>query len=146
MKNLCCLLLLIVFACKQQPAVESRTEVQDTVALDHTEVMEPDTVVGPVYGNQRFRNVIVNRLDSLNFQIKGQAQVFEGSFGWVLEDGHDELQTGHQMTDAGAPEWGNFDFKVMAQKNEANTTLHLVLFEVSAKDGSRQYELPLKLY
>jgi hypothetical protein len=50
------------------------------------------------------------------------------------------------MTDAGAPAWGNFSFTVDAPKKNANSTLHLILFELSSKDGSRQYELPILLY
>jgi hypothetical protein len=49
------------------------------------------------------------------------------------------------MTDAGAPEWGRFSFTVEAVKKRANSTLHIILFESSAKDGSRQYELPILL-
>ncbi|MBK7232918.1 MAG: hypothetical protein IPH93_11830 [Saprospiraceae bacterium] len=49
------------------------------------------------------------------------------------------------MTDAGAPEWGNFEFGIHVQKKRANSTLTLVIFESSAKDGSRQNELPIPL-
>ena len=78
--------------------------------------------------------------------IKGKGQIFEANFSWIIEDGHEELQQGHQMTDAGAPEWGNFSFTVNASKKRPNSTLHLILFEISAKDGSRQHELPVPLY
>ncbi len=105
-----------------------------------------DRVDDKIYENQRFRNVRVTKLADDRFQITGQGQIFEANFGWVIEDGHDELQTGHHMTDAGAPEWGNFDFTVTARKKRANSTLHLILFESSAEDGRRVYELPLKLY
>ena len=50
------------------------------------------------------------------------------------------------MTDAGAPRWGNFNFKAEAKKANPNTVLHLILFEASAKDGSRQHELSVPLY
>jgi hypothetical protein len=49
------------------------------------------------------------------------------------------------MTDAGAPEWGNFEFTIDVTKKRGNSTLTLILFESSAKDGSRQYELPIAL-
>jgi hypothetical protein len=51
------------------------------------------------------------------------------------------LKTGFTTTDAGAPEWGNFDFTIDIEKRESST-LTLILFEESAKDGSRNYELP----
>lgn len=98
------------------------------------------------YANARFRNVTVERLEGNTFRIRGQGQIFEASFSWVVEDGHYELYKGYQMTDAGAPEWGNFDFTIDVQKKRENSTLTLILFESSPKDGSRQYELPVTLY
>jgi hypothetical protein len=49
------------------------------------------------------------------------------------------------MTDAGAPDWGKFNFVVDAKKDRENSTLHLILFESSAKDGSRQHQLMIPL-
>jgi hypothetical protein len=50
-----------------------------------------------------------------------------------IEDGHNELKTGFTTTDAGAPEWGNFDFTIDIEKKEESSTLTLILFEESAK-------------
>ncbi len=97
------------------------------------------------YSNQRFKNVTVEQLSENRFRIYGQAKVFEASFSWVVEDGHNELYKGYEMTDAGAPAWGSFDFTIEAGKERENSTLTLILFEGSAKDGSRQYELPISL-
>ncbi len=80
-----------------------------------------------------------------NYRITGKAQVFEATFSWVVEDGHNELASGFDMTDAGAPEFGNFDFTVNVTKQRENSTLHLVLFESSPEDGRRTYELPVLL-
>ena len=63
-----------------------------------------------------------------------------------MEDGHDELFKGFEMTDAGAPDWGQFDFTITVQKKRENSTLTLILFEISAMDGSRQHELPIVLF
>lgn len=121
-----------------------------TIAQPSTPVSEAspvaDTVQQKVYANQRFRNVRVHRMDDSTFLIAGEGQIFEASFGWTLEDGHNELRRGFATTDAGAPEWGAFSFKVHAQKARPGSTLHLILFEISAKDGSRQHKLPLFLY
>jgi hypothetical protein len=108
---------------------------------------QKDTVVATpkTYSNKRFKDVSVKKIGEHQFRITGKAQVFEASFSWVIEDGHNELKSGHQMTDAGAPEWGSFKFTVDAQKHRPNSTLTIVLFEASAKDGSRQYELPIPL-
>jgi hypothetical protein len=88
----------------------------------------------------------VERTAKDKFFVKGKGQIFEATFGWVVEDGHEELKKGNQMTDAGPPEWGNFEFTIDVHKTRTNSTLTLILFEVSAKDGSRQYELPITLY
>ena len=98
-----------------------------------------------IYSNKRFRNVSVEKTGAHSYRIKGQGQIFEANFNWIVEDGHSELQKGFQMTDAGAPAWGNFEFVINVQKKQANSTLTLILFEASAKDGSRQFELPIIL-
>lgn len=111
------------------------------------EIRQKDSIPAPhVYSNARFKDVTVEKTGDQTFLIKGKAQIFEASFGWVIEDGHRELKKGHEMTDAGAPEWGSFAFTVIAKKEDMNSTLHLILFETSAEDGSRQYELPILLY
>ena len=118
-----------------------------TTAMEQTPIAKKDTVLPlKTYANKRFKNVIVERFGRDSFLVRGQGQIFEANFNWVLEDGHDELQKGFQMTDAGAPEWGKFKFIIQAQKKRKNSTLTLILFEASAKDGSRQYELPIVLY
>ena len=98
------------------------------------------------YANKRFKDVIVERIGKDSFLIHGQAQIFEASFNWVIEDGHDELKKGFQTTVAGAPAWGKFVFTIHAPKQRDNSTLTLILFEASAMDGSRQHELPITLY
>lgn len=118
-----------------------------TTAVEQIQTAKKDTILSlKTYTNKRFKNVIVERIGKDSFLVHGQGQIFEANFNWVLEDGHDELQKGFQMTDAGAPEWGKFKFIIQAIKKRKNSTLTLVLFETSAKDGSRQYELPVVLY
>ncbi len=115
----------------------------DPAAVEDTTAAVPET---SVYANERFKEVTVEKTGEHAFLIKGKGQIFEASFGWVVEDGHQELKKGHEMTDAGAPEWGNFQFTVDVKKDRENSTLMLILFESSPKDGSRQHELPVLLY
>lgn len=103
-----------------------------------------DTAI--TYENERFRNVQVRTVKEKTFRITGEAQVFEAAFSWTIEDGHNVIKEGHETTLAGAPEWGSFDFTVNAEKERENSTLLLVLYEGSPKDGSRQHELPVPLY
>lgn len=91
-------------------------------------------------------DVRVARHGEDRFRISGKAQIFEAQCGWVVEDGHRQLARGFESADAGAPEWGNVAFTVNIEKADPNATLHPVWFEASAKDGSRQNELPVLLY
>lgn len=148
------LLLVIISACNTNDEAGKTTVNSDTVITKPDNTRKDDkadgTIDSPkppvVYSNARFKDVTVEKIGEHKFRIKGKGQIFEANFNWVIEDGHEELKQGFQMTDAGAPEWGNFDFTVEAIKKRANSKLHLILFESSAKDGSRQYELPVMLY
>ncbi len=110
--------------------------VADTAESNTTEPVEK------VYSNQRFKNVKVQRLDSAKLRITGTAQVFEAAFSWYVTNGSKEILSGHEMTDAGAPAFGNFDFIISLNSQQKAT---LVLYEASAKDGSRQYELKIPI-
>jgi len=142
--------VVLLFACNKK-------ETQHTIVVNDTLITIPETtkVVKPEkseillpkqYFNERFKEVTVQRIDENKFRVRGKGQIFEASFNWIIEDGHDELETGFQTTDAGAPEWGKFDFTIAVQKKRENSKLNLVLFESSAKDGSRQHELPIVLF
>ncbi|WP_158606447.1 Gmad2 immunoglobulin-like domain-containing protein [Paenibacillus ginsengarvi] len=78
--------------------------------------------------------------------VEGEARVFEASFSWSLEDGHNILAEGHEMAAGGAPAWGRFSFTInVPPASQPNVTL--LLFVHSAKDGSVQQQLvvPLKV-
>ena len=148
------LFAIILSACGNGNETTSDTTAsQDTVNVQTANIKEVevgDTTAtaseSPVYANERFKEVTVQKTGEHSFVIKGKGQIFESSFSWVVEDGHQELKKGHEMTDAGAPEWGNFQFTVDVKKDRENSTLMLIIFESSPKDGSRQYELPVLLY
>ncbi|MBM7566627.1 Gmad2 immunoglobulin-like domain-containing protein [Paenibacillus sacheonensis] len=75
------------------------------------------------------------------FTVKGQARVFEAAFSYSFEDGHNILDEGHTMADMGAPEWGEFEFKVSLKEIPTSPTGVLTIYESSAKDGSPVHEL-----
>jgi hypothetical protein len=145
-------ILLVLVSCN------TREERVTIIKTDTLQISVPDTVaeqepppkdtIPPfkTYANKRFKDVTVERIGKDSFRIQGRGQIFEASFNWVLEDGHEEFKKGFQSTDAGAPDWGNFDFIVHAEKKRLNSTITLILFESSAMDGSRQHELPIILY
>lgn len=135
---------------KKDSSIENKTDTierhsQPATAKDspllHTDTM----VLNKQYSNERFKTVTVTKQSTGEFVVKGNARVFEAAISWVVEDGHNELKSGHEMADAGAPAWGNFNFSLSVAKARDNSTLHIILFEASAKDGSRQSELAIPL-
>ena len=155
MKWIVVFLLLAIIACNnedhsannpQEDSTSSGQQPMQDIKKPVNDVRDTATdKVQKVYANTRFKDVTVMKAGENKYRIRGKGQIFEASFGWVIEDGHNELAKGFAMTDAGAPAWGNFDFTVEAKKARPNSTLHLILFETSAKDGSRVYELPIPL-
>ena len=157
MKNIHLLLAVILAGCnanEQQNTTEIKNDavvIQDTIIQKEeveTTIVEKPSVILPqkTYANERFKDVTVEKTGDHKFLIKGKGQIFEANFNWVVADGLEELKTGYTTTDAGAPAWGDFSFTIDAPKKRANSTLHLIIFELSAKDGTRQHELPLLLY
>lgn len=151
MKAIYVMLLAIVIGCNANAPENETSSESDTIKADDQATPNDDSIktaapAPKVYANERFKDVTVERLAEHKFLIQGKGQIFEASFSWVVEDGHEELKRGFQMTDAGAPEWGNFSFTLDVAKTRENSTLTLILFESSAKDGSRQHELPVFLY
>ena len=148
MKIIPILFTLFLVSCSEngtETTTPAETETNSSVSKDSVDVKEPD-YLSKVYSNDRFKDVTVEKTGVHTFQIKGKGQIFEASFGWIVEDGHYELKNGFATTDAGAPEWGSFSFEVEMEKNRENSTVHLILFETSAEDGSHKYELPIRLY
>ncbi len=145
------LLLIIVISCKNNEPksasikADTLTTNKDINQVPDKTKPEPVIEIPDTYSNERFKDVTVERIGENKFRIRGLGQIFEASFNWIVEDGHDELYKGFQMTEAGAPEWGKFEFTIDAKKKRENSTLILILFESSAMDGSRQYELPIAL-
>lgn len=141
-------MMILLSFCSQNKDEKKLRDTGNAAEPDSSGEDEGDESHGPtrkVYSNARFRNVTVEKVGVDTFLVKGKARIFEANFGWVIEDGHHELKKGFEMTDAGAPAWGDFSFRVHVPKARPNSTLTLILFESSAKDGRRQYELPIPL-
>jgi hypothetical protein len=142
--------IILLFACNKKET-QRNTVAKDTImeipeTTKVVKVAKPENLVPKQYSNERFKEVTVERIDKNKFRVRGKGQIFEANFNWIIEDGHDELKTGFQTTDAGAPDWGNFDFTITVKKKRENSKLTIVLFESSAKDGSRQHKLPIVLF
>lgn len=149
MHRLFFLVAIIWAGCNASEHPVEKTVYADTLKANDAIIVKNDSVQKQqvkLYSNDRFKEVTVVKTAAHTFLIKGKAQIFEANLSWVVEDGHEELKNGFQTADAGAPEWGNFTFTIAVPKKRPNSTLHLILFESSAKDGSRQHELPILLY
>lgn len=79
--------------------------------------------------------------------IKGLARVYEGTVLYELEDGHNILDKGFTTATEGAPGWGAFEIIIELDKEVANDSGSVILYEESAEDGSRINELiiPVKV-
>ena len=133
-----------------EPGIDS-IRVQNSDAEKNLPLQDSQDIVtkahmpSRVYNNDRFRNVKVKQVKNGKYIVSGEAQVFEATFSWLLKDGDKEVLNGHTMTNAGAPAWGSFSFTIDATKNKPDSTLDLVIYEASAKDGSMQHELHVRL-
>ncbi|MDF0726989.1 BsuPI-related putative proteinase inhibitor [Cytobacillus sp. S13-E01] len=85
-----------------------------------------------------FRNIKVTGEDGF-YHVTGEARVFEASFFYSVEDGHnyvipETVQTARE----GAPTWSKFEIAINITKDKLpqNGVLLIHLFERSAKDGS----------
>lgn len=149
MRILMLLLLTSLVACNSNPEKNELTKTDSMVTIIDTSsaptLIEADNAVSKKYNNDRFREVYVEKISENKFRIRGQAQMFEATISWTVEDGHNELKDGFETADAGAPAWGNFDFIIDVAKERENSTRSLLLYESSAKDGSRQNVLNMPL-
>ena len=136
--------IILLISCNKEsktvPKTKDKVPAKDTVNTSLT-----DTIAEKKYFNERFRDVTIEKITANKFRVKGEGQIFEANFSWVVEDGHNELRSGFEQTDAGAPEWGKFDFSFEVLKSNENSILTLILFEISAEDGSHKHELPISL-
>jgi hypothetical protein len=150
MKYTILLLFVILAACNSNKYKKNTGKVDTLTTISEKNQVKKEAKREPpltkTYSNKRFKDVTVERIGKDTFIVYGQGQIFEANFGWIVEDGHEELKKGFQMTDAGAPEWGKFEFVMNVRKKRENSTLTLILFESSPKDGSRQHELIITLY
>lgn len=128
-----------------EPATPAPTQPQEPAPAPEAGQEDPEPTSDMTYGNDIFQKVTVRKTGEDTFEVKGQAKVFEAVVSYVVEDGHNELAEGSFTTSAGAPEFGDFTYTLKVKKAEPNSTLLLILFEKSAKDGSRQMELIIPL-
>jgi len=99
------------------------------------ETKPPVKVFTPVENDAFKVTSVVNDSTGKNVLIvEGKASVFEATFLYRIEDGHNVLAEGHTMADMGAPEWGNFKLVINYDQPTSPNGV-LTLYVASAKDG-----------
>ncbi|MCG5102146.1 Gmad2 immunoglobulin-like domain-containing protein [Oceanobacillus alkalisoli] len=142
---------------EQEDVAEDEGTEEDTT--ENREAAEEDTEEEANSGNASDGMDIVAENDAFKvfepapdsvvaneFIVRGEARVFEANVSYEFEDGHNILAKGFVTASQGAPEWGEFEITISFDE-VANDTGLIVLYEESAKDGSRQNELiiPVKV-
>ncbi|KAA0546492.1 hypothetical protein FZW96_14695 [Bacillus sp. BGMRC 2118] len=88
--------------------------------------------------NSAFRNMKVSGKDG-QYKITGEARVFEATFFYTVEDGHEVLipETVVQAKE-GAPSWSQFELNLSIPKDKLpkNGTITAQIYERSANDDS----------
>lgn len=141
-------LVFLVISCNNKKEENmNNDEIQvsvDTIQLEQPKETDNESV--KEFSNDRFRKVVVEKLEGNKFRIQGEAQVFEATVNWSVEDGHNVYDEGFTTASIGAPDWGKFDFTFEIKKAEDIEVLNLILYEISAKDGNQTHVLlvPLK--
>ncbi|TCT16086.1 sporulation and spore germination protein [Natranaerovirga pectinivora] len=72
--------------------------------------------------------------------VRGLARVFEATIQYEFEDGHFLFDKGFTTASEGAPGWGEFEIIIDLDEIDFNSG-SIILYEESAKDGSRLHEL-----
>ncbi|MFF2877964.1 Gmad2 immunoglobulin-like domain-containing protein [Gottfriedia sp. NPDC057991] len=109
------------------------------------ETKPPVKVFTPVENDAFKVTSVVNDSTGKNVLIvEGKASVFEATFLYRIEDGHNVLAEGHTMADIGAPEWGNFKLVINYDQPTSPNGV-LTLYVASAKDGQPEHILNIPI-
>lgn len=123
---------------------ETEQDESNTAEEDNTtkENQSGDTDSEIVAENEAFR-IFEPTPDAVvgnEFTVRGEARVYEAHIMYEFEDGHNVLDEGNVTASQGAPAWG--EFKITISFDEvAHGVGTVILYEESAKDGSRVNEL-----
>ncbi len=151
-KAILVVLVLFAYACNNNKSNDVTNE-DDTTIEDTLTVQEPvasenptETTNSKEFANEAFRKVRFEKLPDNKFRVRGEAQVFEATINWSVEDGHVVYDEGFTTATLGAPEWGEFDFTFHIDKADEIAVLNLIIYEISMKDGNQTNVLliPLK--
>ena len=121
---------------------------QDIIAynkIKNTDKIIPEEVLLIPRVIKSNNNIKVMEFNKINggIYVSGVARVFEATLNYTFEtESGKVLKEGFTTAAIGAPHWGKYDFEVCRIPNEAQ---YIIIFTKSARDGSRQNEIKLKL-
>ncbi|CDQ21053.1 Immunoglobulin-like domain of spore germination [Halobacillus karajensis] len=119
------------FTIEDKPEGEEEQDGQDTDE-DNVPTSEHDG------DGQAFRDITVTG-ENGTYVVKGEARVYEGSFMYSVEDGHNvQVEPTASQVKEGAPSWSSFEIEINIPVDDLPDfgTLTLTLFEESAEDGA----------
>ena len=120
--------------------IEGENEIEDQEKLEEQNEQDAKEYV---LENHAFK-IFEPKLDELEGRlvVRGLARVFEATIQYEFEDGHYLFDEGFVTASEGAPGWGEFEI-VLDLDGVANYsgTGTVIVYEESAKDGSRLHEL-----
>lgn len=121
---------------------EATFTVEGTVGENSTQAEQKE--------NNAFRNVKVSG-ENGDYIITGEARVFEATFFYSVEDGHDVLIPETVVhAKEGAPSWSPFELRISIPKEKfpKNGTITANIYERSANDDSivNQVSVPLQQF
>lgn len=108
------------------------------VEVKQLTAIESFTIPQKLAENNAFKNIVISG-ENGEYLVTGEARVFEGSFFYRVEDGHDVLIDETIVNELeGAPAWSPFTLKLSLSEDKLpiNGTITLLLYEKSANDGS----------
>ena len=144
MKKYLLLLMVIAVGCNERSDTNTTTtslNSPDSIPVaDHTTVAPPaDTSIQAIApaSNERFKDVTVKKISSDSVHVSGKARIFEANLSYAVYEKGKQVREGFHTASAGAPEWGDFDFNIASPRSSGDTGTYIIIFESSAKDGSR---------
>jgi hypothetical protein len=95
--------------------------------------------VGP-----QFVNATPLETNEVQYQVTGQAQLFEGTYNYRVKAGNQELINGYGTASRGGPEWGDFK-QIIKVSKKTNKALTLELYEKDQANGQEVNKLIIPL-
>lgn len=114
------------------------------------EQQQPLETKQPVENNsesEAFRNIKTVK-QKLQFQIKGEASVFEGTYHYSIKQGDKVIAADFGSASLGGPAWGKIDQKIDVPVNKlsSNAPLTIEIYEIDQESGKQVNKVSMPLF